>query len=76
MAKKHCKCPKCGHEFDTEISFLQDESKTRLSGLGIGAAVGFMLGGPVGACLGAGLGGKWGERIPDGIRCPKCNHCC
>ena len=55
MAKKHCKCPKCGHEFDTEIGFLQDESKTRLSGLGIGAAVGFMLGGPVGACLGAGL---------------------
>lgn len=77
MAKKHFKCPECGHEFDAEVGFLQDNIKTGLSGIGIGAAVGFMLGGPVGAAAGMTFGGKWGKRIPglmDCIRCPKCNH--
>lgn len=77
MAKKHFKCPECGHEFDAEVSFLQDKDNTTLTGLGIGAAVGFMLGGPVGAVAGATFGGKWGKRTPklmDDIRCPKCNH--
>ena len=28
MAKKHFKCPECGHEFDAEVSFLQDKDNT------------------------------------------------
>lgn len=77
MAKQHFKCPECGHEFDAEVEFLQDSTKTALSGMGIGAAVGFLFGGPLGAAAGAAFGGKWGKRTPrlmDSVRCPKCNH--
>lgn len=78
MAKKHFKCPECGHEFEAEVEFLQDSDKTGLTGLGAGALIGFMVGGPVGAVAGATFGARWGKRTPqlmNDIRCPKCNHC-
>ena len=78
MAKKYFKCPECGYEFFANVEFLQDSAKTGLTGLGAGALIGFMVGGPLGAMAGAAFGGNWGERTPllmDYIRCPKCQHC-
>lgn len=78
MAKKHFKCPECGHEYEAEVELLQDSTKSGLTGLGAGALIGFMVGGPLGAVAGASFGGKWGKRVPqlmNDIRCPKCNHC-